>query len=1324
MAAAQPMEALKALNSQAIHHWIEHREGQGAGLATICGVAPAQLYAQLPELRHLLRQRQRVLLTLDGAGVLCPQRTFSQVVEAYVQEVERLGAMTEDIGELLSWMHLQDRWRGLGQPQLEVPLSPLDTTGRLWQLLSQAAPAILLVFHPEQCSPHALEQLDYLARYYYSDPIAELAPEYGGQSRARGMIALISATRQLPVSLSVPPSATLDVYEHAEHHVREYLTRPDVIARLIESTQGDLSRLDDLIVDLGQNIHLLSRHRYLQLEGAQSTLVDMLAMAEQPLEMALAQRALHAQQISQPLPALMRGLMESGLLARQVKTGAVYVMLRDRQLGQAIQDRMPSAQRARHFAALCEAALESGHDQDLERATRWALQGQRLDVVRRLGVQAAQQLLARGELQSALALLDQMVEALDSTLDEILLAQLIALQVELATRLGRYRRALEYSERLEDKVVGLKGRAELTCRQARLLMRVNEHALAIERLDALVGALRDEAPGSALLARALALLAEAAYDRGDHERSGLIAQEVAALLDALEQSVAASTRSRDLALAQLRLQSRNLSGKVAIFFGRFDEARALFAQNLQDAQRLDLSDEQARARGNLGVVAMCVKDYDEALVCLKDAVAYQPASEIIPRARLLLNLGVIYQHRFEYEQALKHYLEAMRVARQNEQARIYAISAYNLATLYRDIGALERAERVMAHLMQSPLSNEEVAPMLVTWALSLKINIAAQRGDFAQVIASAAELEIDSPRTKDARLATTAMMIALAYVERGDWASAREIMTQAAALDGYHSPLAQARQATVLARLAMLSGDLAQAEREALVAVSRWARYGHFLEGLHAELILTEILRLQGRAPEAHARLERLVRDLEDHQARIPAALRDGARHLWTVAQLVEQLRAASLPVPSALAPQSASGSPILMERTEAAWRAWRRRYEAIVGDSPRLHQIFRVLDRVAASATPLLILGESGTGKELIAQATHERSDRSHGPFIKVNCAAFVENLLMSELFGHEKGAFTGAVAQKIGRFELADGGTLFLDEIADISMQTQVALLRVLQEQEFERVGGTQTLRVEVRLICATNKNLEEMVQRGEFRLDLYYRLKGMIIELPSLRERREDIPLLVESFTRRFTPQGLEPKRYEAEVMRRLIAYSWPGNVRELQNFVRSVLLFVEGDHVRLEHLREMEDFFLGGSFEPLTPSLEQMLPSRWSWSQAAADPTSGLATPGVASSDALTRPHAQAASPGEPAGDSRVSSAQPRALEPQALTEAMIQQILNQEVCLHDLKKVLEVESIRRAILETDGNVTQAAKILQMKRPRLSQIINSTPELSSLKERLVQ
>ena len=200
----------------------------------------------------------------------------------------------------------------------------------------------------------------------------------------------------------------------------------------------------------------------------------------------------------------------------------------------------------------------------------------------------------------------------------------------------------------------------------------------------------------------------------------------------------------------------------------------------------------------------------------------------------------------------------------------------------------------------------------------------------------------------------------------------------------------------------------------------------------------------------------------------------------------------------------------------------------------------------------------------------------RAERPFVKVNCAAFVETLLLSELFGHEKGAFTGAVNNKKGRFELANGGTLFLDEIGDISANTQVALLRVLQERAFERVGGQDTVAVDVRVICATHRNLEKMVEEGTFRADLYYRLRGIIIELPPLRDRPSDIPLLVEFFlTEAARGRGRESLRFDRRALASMVQHSWPGNVRELENVVRSAALFADGDTIGLAELAELGD-----------------------------------------------------------------------------------------------------------------------------------------------------
>jgi len=250
---------------------------------------------------------------------------------------------------------------------------------------------------------------------------------------------------------------------------------------------------------------------------------------------------------------------------------------------------------------------------------------------------------------------------------------------------------------------------------------------------------------------------------------------------------------------------------------------------------------------------------------------------------------------------------------------------------------------------------------------------------------------------------------------------------------------------------------------------------------------------------------------------------------------------------------------------------AERHRVEGIIGDSGRMQEVLSLVRRVAPSDATVLIRGESGTGKELIARALHYASPRAAGPLVKVNCAALAESLLEAELFGHEKGAFTGAVASRKGRFELADGGSIFLDEIGDLPPHLQVKLLRVLQEREFERVGSSRPIKVDVRLLAATHRNLEALVREGRFREDLYYRINVVTIVLPPLRERREDLPPLIEHFLRAFAGKnGKTVRGLTREAREALLRYDYPGNIRELENLMERAVVLTRDDVIGVEDL----------------------------------------------------------------------------------------------------------------------------------------------------------
>ena len=244
-----------------------------------------------------------------------------------------------------------------------------------------------------------------------------------------------------------------------------------------------------------------------------------------------------------------------------------------------------------------------------------------------------------------------------------------------------------------------------------------------------------------------------------------------------------------------------------------------------------------------------------------------------------------------------------------------------------------------------------------------------------------------------------------------------------------------------------------------------------------------------------------------------------------------------------------------------------------MVGESPRMRQVYQFIAKVAPTDSSVLITGESGTGKELVARAIHQNSKRSGKPFIAVSCAALTETILESELFGHEKGAFTGALTQRKGRLEIADEGTLFLDEIGELSAPLQVKLLRVLQEREFERVGGTRTIKVDIRLLAATNRNLEDRITQGLFRQDLFYRLNVLQLEMPPLRQRQEDIPLLAKYFAARYGEKcNRKIMNISSEAQKRLLSYDWPGNVRELENAIERAVVLGTTDSILLEDLPE--------------------------------------------------------------------------------------------------------------------------------------------------------
>jgi two-component system nitrogen regulation response regulator GlnG len=359
---------------------------------------------------------------------------------------------------------------------------------------------------------------------------------------------------------------------------------------------------------------------------------------------------------------------------------------------------------------------------------------------------------------------------------------------------------------------------------------------------------------------------------------------------------------------------------------------------------------------------------------------------------------------------------------------------------------------------------------------------------------------------------------------------------------------------------------------------------------------------------------------------------------------------------------------------------------EGIVGNSEPMQEVFKVIGQVAASDVTVMITGESGTGKELVARCLWQHSHRAKNTFIAVNCAAIPENLIESELFGHEKGSFTGATAQRIGKFELCDGGSIFLDEIGDMTLSTQTKILRAIQEGEIQRVGGSETIKVNVRLIAATNKDLEKLVADKIFREDLYYRLNVVRIKLPPLRERLADVPSLVDFMLQRLASEKkIRARKVSPEALAVLCAYTWPGNVRELENTVYRSGVVAQGDTVLVKDLpREIVAAVPGGSHAPFANVAKPAAP---------AVPVAPVV------------PSAPPVAPPAP-----VASATAPAL---SLTEVydLVYKLVRSGAEENILEKI-EAAMIERALLETDGNHAKAAALLGITRATLRKRVDAT------------
>ncbi|MDF2696251.1 MAG: Nitrogenase (molybdenum-iron)-specific transcriptional regulator NifA, partial [Labilithrix sp.] len=742
-------------------------------------------------------------------------------------------------------------------------------------------------------------------------------------------------------------------------------------------------------------------------------------------------------------------------------------------------------------------------------------------------------------------------------------------------------------------------------------------------------------------ARVAAELAEVAFLSGDLDAASEYANQA---------SVLASTVATQLA-------ARNTLGKMHLLRGRWEAADRHFAEDALFASSAGESAAELRAGLNRAIALLSNDSLDRARTILErvrsDAVRLR---EERAEAFACINLGVVAYRQRDYVAALASWDRALRLQRVLPSRASATHTLANLAELRLRLGLLAHAEQTLT-FGRGVVATD--APAAFAHYRRVGAKIALARGDI-ELARREAEAALKDARTSGdvETLAWVELLMARIALEEGNLTKAAPSLAEAEAATANVQIRAEAMILRAIHLRSIGAGSVLDAAIEA-AAVARSAGDEELL--VEAHMLLALICRDSGDFEAARSHCGKAMATREQVAATLPSDIR--------TAYLAKPEGVALLKIHASLGSDGEASEVDPCEEVTTPARVTTHRQ--LVGDHPQIRSLMLAVGKVARSNATVLIQGESGTGKELVAEAIHRASDRRDGPLVSVNCAALVESLLLSELFGHEKGAFTGASNRRRGRFELAEGGTLFLDEIGDISPRTQVALLRVLQEKTFERVGGITPICADVRVVCATHRNLKAMVESGEFREDLYYRLRGITLEVPPLRVRTTDIGRLGAHLLARVAAERNEPvKALTADAVALLQRHKWPGNVRELDNVLRAVSLFTDGKVIDAADLVAHVDELRAVA-------------------QLALSSHSAISVRTHSASDATESDHASTD------GESR-------------LDVEGYDQIRRGTMTLYDLKRQIEHDCIVRALDETKGNISRAAVLLGMKRPRLSQL----------------
>ena len=1208
--------------------------------------------------RYLQKRHEPVFLGACRAEYSGTFHPFVEIAQQIVHTLNDLGINSVQATALLDRLgndlhqtdhQLAEAWAG---NRWEL----FDSFAALFQTMGEAMPSTILLDNLHHADSSTLDLFRHLIENLNPEDALQMALPAGEQAQSLFNGLFICAMQDGPLCdlmqrdlESLENFTALSISGFNREDIARFLQSDGIINRFYESSGGNPHNLEELIISLPEQVGDLFLERVKRLDSDARKVLELLAVLVRPAPAKLLQRA--SRLANHRIERAVRELLEQNIIHRELAEGHYSININKpihrEQLYEAMSDEVRGEWHLRLATLLSQAEMASTNE-----IARHFIRSSRPESGAEQILLAAKKLEARFAFGEAVDLLTRLLEnnRISTELRLDILTNLIALH----QKIGAPSKALYFA--------GLKLRAcneaqgPAILRQCGKILKENGRTAAALRVLGRALSEAEKANHAAEATRIESHIAEVHFLRGEYpEAEGLSRKLLES--EGVEGCVV--------------VNSANTLGKILLAREEFDEALFLFQRNIELSGKNRLGEEMWKAANNSGIVRfrqgqyeLAEKQYREALdLSLKQK---DPNGEAFAE----LNLGTLFHEKGIFSRAIRHYHRSLSAFRRIGNQTQLCRTAANLGNLYLTFadhsGALKLVK--LAHRVAEAISSKQ----LLVYTQTLLGEIALEQGRPDEAITELRESlhgfeELGNRRAQ----VEVSISLARAYLTISREDVATQVLTKAERFLEKHSiPCASGRFFLLRGEMALSQGEAGaheEAENHLQRAFSLFSSEND-QEGLwRAHHALGRLQARRDNLLEAENHLLKAQNLVDTLARRVPDDLRSGYLQQRQRKELAAQLAAFTTPAEGVgsgtgqeapLAPLRRAGA--ITEKLSAGLesgvskkssaRARKGPYAAIIGSSTKLTKVLNLVEKVARAETTVLISGESGTGKELIAEAIHHDGPRKNKPFIKVNCAALVETLLLSELFGHEKGAFTGALQRKLGRFEVADGGTIFLDEIGDISPKTQVSLLRVLQEKQFERVGGTAPIEVDVRVICATNRNLEEMVQTGQFREDLYYRLKGIVIGLPTLGERSDDIPLLVTHFLKRIAKEfGRTVLTIDEQAMKSLSAYPWPGNIRELENVLRSATLFAEDDCITLADLEQQREFKEGSK-----KSLRN------------------------------------------PARDSE---------------EAVIEQVLNEEFSLAEMKRRLELECIRKALEVTGGNITKAAKLLQMKRPRLSQIVNA-------------